>query len=102
MPTTARPSTMAATVSLTAWMAEPTAKSASAMSTTRRRPSRSASTDEKGDTSSASSDVTDVMTLLSSAVSSRPESAVPIETSVEEMTPVSSAKGPGRERREGC
>lgn len=39
----------------------------------------------------AKSEVTDVMMDLSNDVSSLPESEVPVDTSVAEMTPVSSA-----------
>lgn len=91
IPTTARPTTITATELLHACTSAPSAKSASARSTTRLRPRRSASTDEKGDTSSASKEVELVMTDLSSAVRGREERDVLMETRVEEITPVSSA-----------
>ncbi|KJZ78804.1 hypothetical protein HIM_01577 [Hirsutella minnesotensis 3608] len=87
---------MAATVELSACSSAPATKSASAYSSTRRRPSRSASTDDSGDAASAKSDVDDVMTDLSRDVSVRPESDVPMETSVADITPVSSADGQRR------
>lgn len=46
--------------------------------------------EDSGDASRAKSDVEDVMTDLSTEVSSRSDSEVPIETSVADMTPVSS------------
>lgn len=48
--------------------------------------------EENGETSKAKSDVEDVIIDLSSEVKARSERELPIETSVAEMTPVSSIK----------
>lgn len=58
---------------------------------TRLRPRRSARTEDSGEARSAKREVDDVMMDLSNDVRGRPESEVPIDTSVAEMTPVSSA-----------
>lgn len=71
-------------------MRAPTIKSASAAKMTRRRPRASANTEAAGEATSAKRAVDDVMMDLSNDVKSRPERAVPIETRVAEMTPVSS------------
>lgn len=91
-PTTDRPITMLATVTERACMSAPSTNSTSVTRMTRLRPSESASAEPNGHTSSANSDVHDVTRDLSMSVSSRSERLAPTETSVAEMTPVSSAE----------
>jgi len=89
-PTMERPATMLATVVLPAWSRAPVMKSISATRMTRFRPSESARSEANGETRRANSEVHEVMMDLSSEVSALPESEVPIDTRVAEMTPVSS------------
>jgi hypothetical protein len=77
-------------VLLSACTTAPMTNRTSATSITRFRPKASARMDEKGDTRSAKRAVEEVMIDLSVDVSSRPDRDVPMDTSVAEMTPVSS------------
>ncbi len=56
------------------------------------RPKKSARTEEIGEAARANREVQEVMTDLSREVNARPESEVPTETSVAEITPVSSSQ----------
>lgn len=94
-PTTARPATIPGTVELRACRAAPAANSRSAARITGRRPKASARTEAKGEAKSARSDVLDVMRDLSREVRRREEREGPMETSVAEITPVSSVFGGG-------
>lgn len=92
-PTMERPATMLTTVVLPAWSRAPVMKRISATRMTRLRPRESASSEANGEMSRADSEVHEVMMDLSSEVSVLPESEVPIDTRVAEMTPVSSLVG---------
>lgn len=87
-PTTLLPSIIPHTVVEKAWTSAPATNKTSAMSMMLRRPSASASTPVSGEASSAKKDVEDVMSDLSRVVRGRWERDVPIDMSVEEMTPV--------------
>lgn len=65
-------------------------KSKSASRITRLRPQASARMEDSGEAIRARSEADDVMTDLSSEVSSLSERDVPIDTRVADMTPVSS------------
>jgi hypothetical protein len=69
-------------------------KRASATNITRLRPQESATTEAKGDTRRAKRDVHDVMMDLSSDDRGLPESDVPMDTRVADITPVSSVGCP--------
>jgi hypothetical protein len=83
---------MPATVELTACSRAPITNNPSAARITRFRPNESARRDAKGETSSAKREVHEVMMDLSREVSALLDNEVPIDTSVAEMTPVSSSK----------
>ena len=78
---------------LRACRAAPAANKRSAARITGRRPKASARTEAKGEAKSARSDVLDVMRDLSREVRRREEREGPMETSVAEITPVSSVFG---------
>jgi len=68
----------------------PVIKRASATRITRFRPQESATTEAKGEMMRAKSEVQDVTIDLSSEESDLPDSEVPMDTRVAEITPVSS------------
>jgi hypothetical protein len=85
-----RPTIISHTDGANACNTAPTMNRMSAMRITRLRPSESASRPLRGEMSSAKSEVEAAMRDLSSVVSGREEREVLIETSVADMTPVSS------------
>lgn len=87
-PTTLLPAIIPHTLLVHACHSAPTTKSTSAARITVLRPSASASTPVSGEASSAKNDVADVTSDLSSVVRGRPERSEPMETRVEDMTPV--------------
>ena len=88
-PTIDRPAIMPGTEGVTAWMTAPRMKAASARRTTRFRPRLSASIPDSGETIRAKSAVAEVMRDLSRVVKGWPRELL-IETSVADITPVSS------------
>jgi hypothetical protein len=87
-PTTLRPTIMPHTVLENACTRAPTIKSISAMKIMLRRPNASARMPVSGEATSAKKDVDDVMRDLSKVVRGRCDSEEPIETRVEDITPV--------------
>lgn len=87
-PTMPRPATIPHTVFVTACNNAPRTKRTSATRITLRRPSLSASTPATGLAIRANKLVEDVMMLLSKVVRGRLERSEPIDTRVDDMTPV--------------
>lgn len=92
-PTALRPAIIPHTLPVTACHNAPTAKRASATRITFLRPSLSARTPARGLAIRANRLVQDVIRLLSRVVRGRLERSEPIETSVEEITPVLHSAG---------
>lgn len=87
-PTILLPSIMPHTVVENACINAPATNRTSAIKMMLRRPSASASIPVSGDASSAKNEVDDVISDLSSVVSGRWDSDVPMDIRVEEITPV--------------
>lgn len=87
-PTTLLPSIMPHTWPVTACIKAPRVNRTSATSITLRRPSLSANIPAKGLANKAKRLVQDVIRLLSRVVRTRSDRSEPIDTRVEEMTPV--------------
>jgi hypothetical protein len=87
-PTTLLPTIMPHTVLEEACTNAPTMNSISAMRMMLRRPSASARTPVSGEATRAKKDVDEVMRDLSRVVRGRRDSEEPIETKVEDITPV--------------
>ena len=83
-----RPTIIPHTDDVYAWTRAPSTKSTSAAKMTGLRPRASARSPVSGEARRAKKEVHDVMRLLSSVVRGREERSEPIETRVEDMTPV--------------
>jgi hypothetical protein len=87
-PTTLLPRIMSATVDERAWIRAPRMKRRDARRIMGRRPRASLRRPEGADARSAKSEVEDVMRDLETVVRGAEERSLPMETRVEEITPV--------------